>query len=185
MQRKVFIGIDLDKHVKSMLVKSVRKWHNLPIKWHKEESLHIALIPIGWVTEDDVFDISDALENAVDDMRVFAIEFDKIVTISKNNSSNAKDAQLVRLEGGDNEELKILLEKIENELELPVVKKKHFKPFVTLGRMRAKKWQKLEEYPDINVDFPVMMDVFHVTLFESVQIDDKWLIEPVRVFELK
>ncbi len=185
MQRKIFIGIDLDEHVKKMLVKSVSKWHNLPIKWHKEESLHIALLPIGWVNEDDVFKISDALEMVANDVNTFTINFDKILTVSKNNSDNIKEAQLVRLEGDASEELKILFEKIEEELGLPVVQKKHFKPLVTLGRMRAKKWKELEEYPDINIDFPVMMDVFHITLFESVQIDGKWQVEPVRMFELK
>ena len=185
MQRKVFIGIDLDGHLKKMLVKSVSKWHNLPVKWHKEESLHIALLPIGWVSEDDVFDISDALENVADETNTFSINFDKIKTVSKNNSDDIKDAQMVRLEGDDSEELKNLFEKIEKELGLPVVKKKHFRPFVTLGRMRAKKWQEMGEYPTIDIDFPVMMDVFHITLFESVQIEDKWQIEPVRVFELK
>jgi len=184
MQRKIFIGIDLDKHVKNMLVKSVRKWHNLPIKWHKEESLHISLIPIGWVNEDDIFDISSAIEVATNETDNLNIEFDKIVTISKKDSNDPKDAQLVRLEGKDSEGLKILFEKLEGELGLPVVKKKHFKPLVTLGRMRAKKWQELEKYPNINVDFPVIMNVFNVTLFETVQIDGKWTVEPVTVFEL-
>jgi len=184
MQRKIFIGIDLDDHVKAVLFKSVKKWHNLPIKWHKQESLHIALLPIGWVTEDDVFEISDALEAVADDMSTFTINFDKILTVSKNDSDDIKEAQLVRLEGDDSEELKILFEKIEGELGLPVIKKKHFKPLVTLGRMRAKKWQELEEYPTIDIDFPMMMDVFGITLFESVQIDGKWQIEPVRVFDL-
>ena len=184
MQRKVFIGIDLDDHVKNMLVKSVQKWHNLPIKWHKEESLHIALIPVGWVNEYDVVDISDALETVADETSAFTIDFDKILTVSKNNSDNIEDAQIVRLEGDDNEELKVLFEKLESELGLPVIKKKHFKPLVTLGRMRAKKWQEMEEYPTIYINFPVMMDVFHITLFENVRIDGKWVVEPVRVFEL-
>ncbi len=51
--------------------------------------------------------------------------------------------------------------------------------------MRAKKWQELEEFPNINVDFPMTMDVFNITLFETVQVDGKWVVEPVNVFELK
>ena len=185
MQRKVFIGIDLDPHVKNMLVKATRKWHNLPIKWHKEVSLHISLIPIGWVNEDDVFDISDAIESVTDTTNNFDISFTKIVTIAKNNSKNPKDAQLVRLEGEDSDNMRVLFEKLEGELGMPVIKKKHFKPLVTLGRMRAKKWQELEEFPDININFPMTMDVFNITLFENVQIDEKWTVEPVNVFELK
>jgi 2'-5' RNA ligase len=186
MQRKVFIGIDLDEHVKSMLVKSVKKWHNLPIKWHKEESLHIALLPIGWVTEDDVFDISDAIEDACNQTRNFSIAFDKIVTVTKKkDESTIKNAQSIRLEGDDSDELKELYMKLEESLGVPVTPKKHFKPLVTLGRMRAKKWQELEEYPDINIDFPLMMDVYQVTLFESVQIDGKWTVVPVEVFDLQ
>jgi len=185
MQRKVFIGIDLDSHVKNMLFKSVKKWHNLPIKWHKEDSLHIALIPIGWVNEDDVFEISDAIASVTDKMRNFSIAFNKIVTISKKDSHDIMDAQLVRLEGDVSEDLRVLFEKIESALELPVVKKKQFKPLVTLGRMRANKWQELESYPNIDINFPVTMDVYQVTLFESVNIDDEWQIAPVEVFDLQ
>ena len=185
MQRKVFIGIDLDGHVKSMLVKAVKKWHNLPIKWHKEEGLHIALIPVGWVNEDDVFDISDAIESATSETNNFSIAFDKIVTVSKKDEAGVQHAQSVRLEGNVSEELKSLFEKIEKELGLPVIKKKQFKPLVTLGRMRAKKWQELEEHPEIDINFPVTMDVYQVTLFESVNIDDEWQIVPVEVFDLQ
>jgi len=185
MQRKVFIGIDLDDHVKSMLVKSVKKWHNLPIKWHKKEGLHIILLPIGWVSEDDVFDISDAIKSVTNEMNNFSIAFNNILPISKKDSSEIKEAQLVRLEGNTSEDLKNLFEKIEKELGLPIVKKKQFKPLVTLGRMRAKKWKELEEYPDININFPVTMDVYQVTLFESVNIDDEWQIVPVEVFDLQ
>ncbi len=146
MQRKVFIGIDLDPHVKTMLVKAVSKWHNMPIKWHKEESLHISLIPIGWVNEDDVFEISDAIEAVTTDMSNFDIVFNEIVTISKDDSSNAKDAQLVRLEGDDSDNMRMLFEKLEDELGMPVIKKKHFKPLVTLGRCEQRSGKSLKSF---------------------------------------
>ncbi len=186
MQRKIFIGIDLDEHVKGMLVKSVSKWHNLPIKWHKQESLHIALIPIGWVNEDDVFEIYDAVEEVCRNVENFSITFDKISTTTKRKGVDIiQNAQLVRLEGYDNEELKNLYTQLQKGLGMPVVFKKHFKPFVTLGRMRAKKWQELKEYPIIDVNFPVIMDIYQVTLFESIQIDGKWQLRPLNIFDLK
>ncbi len=186
MQRKIFIGIDLDEHVKKMLVKSVSKWHNLPIKWHKEDSLHISLIPIGWVNEDDVFDVSDAIEEVCTQMKNFPIAFDKIITIAKKKDNDTiENAQLIRLEGDDSDELKELYMALEQKLGMPVTQKKHFKPFVTLGRMRAKKWKELSEYPDINIDFPLVLDIYQITLFESVQVDDVWTIVPVEVFDLQ
>ena len=186
MRRKVFIGIDLDGHVKQMLAKTTKKWQNLPIKWHKTDGLHIALFSIGWVNEDDVFDISDAIRSVTAETESFVLEFDKITTKSKKSESdNIKNAQIVRLEGKPSEELKNLFEQIQKALKLPTVKKKNFKPIVTLGRMRAKAWQELKEFPEIETRFPVIMDVFGVTLFESVNIEGEWQIVPIDVFELE
>lgn len=168
-------------------MRSLKKWKDLPIKWHKEDGLHIALLPLGWVGEDDVLDVSGALADFCMDQNVFGVDFEKIEAVAKDPKEvGIEKAQIVRLTGEGSDALRKIYMDLAALLRVPVGEKNIFKPHVEIGRMRAGKWQELEQYPEEReISFPLNMDVMTLTLFESVQIDGKREVVPIEVFELQ
>ncbi|MCK4635551.1 MAG: RNA 2',3'-cyclic phosphodiesterase [Candidatus Moranbacteria bacterium] len=187
MKRKLFLGIDIDSHLKKMLDQIVKKNdENLPIKWYRKESYHITLIFLGWVDEDLVIELSEKFRQACAEFSSFDIQFEKIKLAYKNNTqeNNPCDAKMIWLEGKASEELKELQKMLEESLDIHYIDKKSFRPHVTLGRMRAKQWAKLEKFPNLEKDFEVSMDVMSITLFESGSKEGSPDYTPIDVFEL-
>ncbi len=189
MKRKLFLGIDMDPHLKKMLDRTINKnWRDLdlPIRWYRNESYHITLIFLGWVDEDSVIELSNKFYQVCADFPSFDIEFEKIKLAYKNNlqDNDPRDAKMVWLEGALSEELKELQKVLEEFLDIHYVDRKSFRPHVTLGRMKAKKWVELEEFPEIDKDFKISMDVMNVTLFESGSKEGSPDYTPIDVFEL-
>jgi 2'-5' RNA ligase len=186
MKRKLFLGIDLDPHLKKMLEKTTRKLENLPVKWHREESLHLNLLFLGWVDEDLILELSEKFAEVCAEFPSFDIQFEKIKLAYKNNAkeNNWQEAKMVWLEGSPSEAIKNLQKKLEESLDIHLTEKKVFRPHVTLGRMRMKQWEKLENLPEIEKDFSVSMEVMSVTLFESSSQEDSLDYTPIEVFDL-
>lgn len=186
MQRKIFIGIDLDVHLKKAVMRSLKKWKDLPIKWHKEESLHISLLSLGWVGEDDMLDINSELATFCQNNTGFSVDFEQIKALPKNpEDHDPSHAQVVRLIGKESVAMRDLYTRCAQMLDMPISEKKIFRPYVDIGRMRAQKWHDLAEHPQIAIPFSVTMDVSVITLFESMQIDSKREIVPIEVFDLQ
>lgn len=183
------MGIDLDAHLKKMLDRTIKKnWRDLdlPVHWYRNESYHVTLVFLGWVDEDLVIDFSNKFVEVCGEFPSFNIDFEKIKLAYKNNleENDPRDAKMVWLEGAVSDELKELQKVLEESLEMRYIDKKSFRPHVTLGRMRAKQWGKLNEFPEIEKDFKVKMDVTSVTLFESGSRDGSPDYTPIDVFEL-
>ncbi|PID52453.1 MAG: hypothetical protein CR972_02070 [Candidatus Moraniibacteriota bacterium] len=186
MQRKIFIGIDVDVHLKKAITRSVKQWKDLPIKWHKEDSLHISLLSLGWVREDDVLDVIAVLASfCMEHATPFSVDFEKIEAVAKDpKEHDITKAQIVRLIGKESDQLYKLYVDLAEILHVPIEKKKAFKPHIEIGRMRAKKWQNISSYPEKVISFLLNMDVSTITLFEFAHIDGKREVMPIEVFEL-
>lgn len=186
MKRKLFIGIDLDPFLKKMLAKSIDGWRDLPVRWHPESSLHLTLLYLGYVHEDQMDDVADRIEEVCSEKEAFDVQFERIELGYKDaeKKHDPKDAKLVWLTGTVSEELKDLRQGLEENFDMFVREKKIFRPHVTLGRMRMKKWQEQKVFPVIAQDMQIALDISTVTLFESVRIDNKISYEPIGTFEL-
>ncbi len=187
MKRKLFIGVDLDPSLKRMLAKNVEGWRDLPIRWHPEEGLHLPLLYLGHVQENLIDDVTERIRETCSAIDAFDVQFECIELGYKDVQTvhDSRDAKIVRLTGEVNEDLKNLQQDLEEAFDMFVREKKAYRPHVTLGRMRMKKWQELESCPDISQELNVALDVSYVTLFESVRVDDKITYESVGEFELK
>ncbi len=189
MKRKLFLGVDVEPHLKKMLDQKIEKnWKDLdfPIRWYRKESYHINLVFLGWVDEDSVIDLSRQLYEVCLNFPSFDVEFEKIKLAYKNNSqdNDQRDAKMVWLEGAVSEELKELQKVLEESLNIHYIDRKSFRPHVTLGRMKAKKWAELEEFPEIDHEFKISMDVMNVTLFENGSKEGSPDYTPIDVFDL-
>ncbi len=169
MQRKIFIGVDLPAEVKKRLMQKIERWEGLPIRWSREENLHLTLTFLGFVDDEIIFDICEKVKNAVKEIEAFDIELDKI----ELGPTRDENARVVWFTGKADDRLKQLVENIEKELGIFRESKKVFKPHVTLGRVQKYNWQKLEKTPEISEKFSVLLPIDSVQIFESAVIDGK------------
>jgi len=181
MQRKIFIGIELSPAVKKRLMQKVDKWKDLPIRWSREENLHLNLITLGHIDDDIIYDICEKVKKAVEDIDVFDIDMDK-VELSPTPDKNAK---MIVFSGGESEKLKLLCEEIEKALGIFNQPKKTFRPSIVLGRIQQYGWQKLESIPEVVDNFTVLLPIESVEIFESALIDGKRKFDSIESCPLK
>lgn len=181
MQRKIFIGVALSEAVKKRLIQKTQKWENLPIRWSREENLHLNLINLGHVGDEIVYDICTKVREATKNIDIFDIDMDKI-ELSPSPDRNAK---MVIYSGKQNEKLKKLCEEIEKALGIFNQEKKVFRPSVILGRIQQYGWQKLDLIPEVSENFTVLLPIESVEVFESTLIDGKRKFASVESCRLK
>lgn len=169
MQRKIFIGIELSGAVKKRLMQRIEKWKDLPVRWSREENLHLNLINLGHVEDEIVFEICTKVRKVAEEIDLFDIDMDKI----ELSPSADKNAKAINFTGPESEKLKILCEEIEKALGIFSHSKKSFRPSITLGRIQQYGWQKLEPTPEVGENFTVLLPIESVEIFESTLIDGK------------
>ncbi|MEI7426021.1 MAG: RNA 2',3'-cyclic phosphodiesterase [Candidatus Moraniibacteriota bacterium] len=162
MKRKIFISINLSDRIKRRLIASCEKWQDLPVKWTKEENLNISLFFLGYIDNDVVADACQKVREAVCELELFDLEFEKICL-----APNIEKPQEFRVTGIVSEKLKILCEAIEKELEIFVASKKIFSPHITLGKIRKEKWEKLKNIPEIDEKASFAVGVESVDIMAS------------------
>ncbi len=53
-RRRIFLAINLPENIKEELLSYKEKWPELPIKWTKKDNLHITLVFLGHISEQEV-----------------------------------------------------------------------------------------------------------------------------------
>jgi RNA 2',3'-cyclic 3'-phosphodiesterase len=159
MQRKIFISLNLPDRVKKDISKATEEWQDLPVKWVKEPNLHVTLEFLGHVEDEKMAEICEQVCSAVKDFEMLDLDFRKIEL-----APDIQNPKMIWLVGETNDKLRLLCESIEKELGIYVSSKKAFFPHVTLGRIRQKKWQALNEIPVIEKEFSLVLT------FESVDV---------------
>lgn len=169
MQRKIFIGVALSQAVKKRLMQKVEKWKELPIRWSREENLHLNLISLGHIDDAVIFDICSRINEVTQGIGFFDIDLDAI----ELSPTNDKEAKLVHFTGKENGKLRELCEEIEKELGIFNANKKIFRPSIVLGRIQRYGWLKLDLIPEIAEKFTVLLPIESVDIFESGLVDGK------------
>lgn len=162
MKRKIYISVNLPKRTRKSLIRAVEKWQELPIKWTKEDNLHLSLLFLGFVDDDSCLDICQKLQALCQKEEMFDILLNTI-----RFSPSAEDAKRVVLTGAPSEQLRQLMEKIEKELDTFTSSRKEFRPNIVLGKVRKKFWDELPEKPAIQKDFPLMVEVGSIDIMAS------------------
>lgn len=138
MKRKIFISINLAERDKKRLILATEKWQDLPVKWVREPNLHVTLAFLGHIMDENMAEICEKVCKAVENVEIFDLEFETIEL-----GPDAADPKMIWLSGRADENLRSLHEKIEKALGTYVSSKKSFRPHITLGRIRKRKWEAL------------------------------------------
>ncbi len=165
-RRRIFLGVRLPAGLRKQLATYQNKWNELPAKWVEEENLHMTLLFLGRLREDQVGKTVETVHEVEKKFNPFSIFFKK-VTYAPPKEEIPK---LIWAEGKKSDSLKKLRESLKTELHnarLYYGSDKHdFIPHITLARLKKWAWKRMNPYekPTVEdkVNFQVEIDNFEV-----------------------
>ena len=167
MKRRVFIAINLPESFRKRAKIFREKYDYLPVRWTKEDSLHLTLVFIGYASDEQILEICRVLKATAADFNPFSIKFKKIIL-----GPPGKPPRMIWVEGEANPELSRLKNKLEEKLLTENTGFNHcetrpLKPHITLARIKMVKWRELPAPPRIEQNFDLEAPVASIELMES------------------
>ena len=169
MPHRIFIAINLPEDTKKQLSLYRAKWPELPCRWTKKENIHITLVFLGYVKDEELPEILKIVKEAALRNKPFFINLKKICY----GPTDKKPARMVWTEGEKSKELAILQMDLENSLQGEVSNLKResraFAPHITLGRLKSWEFKTLEseERPEISEEISLSFEVNSIEIMES------------------
>ena len=167
MRHRIFIAINLPEDIKKKLIDYQAKWPELPIRWTKKENLHITLIFLGYLSDEELLEVLKSTKEAVSKHQPFFINLKKIIY----GPPKKMPPRMVWAEGEKSEELGKLQKDLENALasseafspaealakEDSISEARPYASHITLGRIKTWEFRQIEpeEKPEVNEEiFP-------------------------------
>lgn len=178
MKKRIFIAINLSEKVRKRLKEYQEKTKDLftrrsfsgggPVRWTKIPSLHITLVFIGYVDNEQMLEACKIAREMAGKADPFFINFKRI---SFGPIGNAP--RMIWLEMVANQELDDLKKKLEEALVskdtgLQKVENRPFSPHITLARLKMEQWREAQINPaEVEQDFKVQFEVSSIEVMES------------------
>lgn len=169
MGHRIFIAINLPAGIRNNLAAYEENWPGLPARWTQKENLHITLVFLGYVNSEELPEICQIVRETAARNRSFDIGLKRIIY----GPPNKKPARMVWAEGEKSRDLGKLHGDLENSLcNQPNViedKGRPYSPHITLARIKAWEFQKMdpEERPEINEPIDYDFGVKSIEVMES------------------
>lgn len=197
MQKRVFSAIDLPEDIKKRLFRFVEKeYSDLPVRWVRPENFHLTLEFLGYVPDENIPDICEAVRSAVRNFQPFELNFEKIE--AGPNSEMKKMIWATGEKSGELSDLKYQLDRALGFRPAPrgvmgvgswggvnAGEKREFRPHITLGRIRKEKWKKISPEPDVRRNLRFSIPVISIELYESKFEKGKRVYYILESFSLK
>lgn len=170
MGNRIFIAINFPKAIKEKLYQTKAEYPDLPCKWTKKDNLHLTLLFLGYLNDEEVLATCQAVEEVGRNHSPFFLELNKITF----GPAKKMPPRMVWANGLPSKELTSLKNDLENSLYEKVAadlnEENHsFSPHVTLARI--KEWQlrqmEIEEIPLINKDINLKIPVSSIEIMQS------------------
>jgi 2'-5' RNA ligase len=164
-KRRLFIAINLPDGVKKKLLDYRSKWPDLDpklIRWTGKFNLHITLLFIGYVTDDEMYEICNLAREIGKKHEPFFLKLEKIILGPPD-----KNPRMFWAQGEKSQELADLQTDLNGIIQQRTgFRYKAFRPHITLARFRAGLLKSLPE----NVDDPFKAEipVDSIEVMESV-----------------
>ncbi len=172
MSQRVFIAINLPEEVKRKLTEIQQKWADLPVRWTKKSSLHITLVFLGYVNEQDLYQVCDITKKVAKSHQPFFIAFNRILF-----GPPGRSPRMIWIEEEKNKELSNLRSNLENALSSEKSvdfepENRPFSPHITLARIRMEEWRHLQKIPKIEEEVDFNFAVNSIEVMESQLLRD-------------
>ena len=173
MKHRIFLAINLPKDVKDKLSEYEIKFSELPCRWTRKANLHITLVFLGYITDEELLEICKITKETVSKHEPFSIILTKILY-----GPPQKPSRMVWAEGEKSEQLGKLQRDLQNSLGgLPTGEKEEkgraYAPHITLGRLKQWEFRRMEpeERPEVNEEIspPVGGLSFEVNSIEIME----------------
>ncbi|MEK7067464.1 MAG: RNA 2',3'-cyclic phosphodiesterase [Patescibacteria group bacterium] len=169
MKRRIFIAINLPEKIKKRL-KEYREQHNgLPVRWTKMSSLHLTLVFIGYVDNEQMLEACKITRKVAEGVEPFFINFKRIIF-----GPVGKEPRMIWLEGQISEELSQLKSRLEKALlagdtGFRKPETRAFSPHLTLARIKADEWRQLStsDVNSVEQKFEAQVEVNSIEVMES------------------
>lgn len=167
-KHRVFIAINLPDYIKKQLLAFQLNWADLPVRWTKENSLHITLVFIGYVGHEEMLRICQIVKQVASQYQPFEIRLKRICLGPPD-----KTPRMFWVEGEKN----LALAKLRNDLENGLIEtagsgyacreSRAFRPHITLARIRQREWRCLPTKPQIEKEVSLSFPVESIEVMES------------------
>lgn len=171
MRHRIFIAINLPKDIKEKLFSYQEKWPELPVRWTKKENLHITLVFLGAVNNEELLEICKITKEVAQKHSPFPVSFKRICY----GPPGKVPPRMVWVEGEKSKELGELQKDLEDMLFGGSIKNigkpeaREYTPHLTLGRIKEWEFRKIdpEERPEVETDINLDFDVNSIEVMES------------------
>lgn len=180
MRHRIFIAINFPEDVRQKLLSYQEKIDELftpyrtgvsgggPVRWTKSENLHITLVFLGYISDEELVEALEISREVAQRNNPFTINLNKICY----GPPGKIPPRMIWVEGEKSEELAGLKSDLENSLTGKINFQREGRAFslhITLGRMQAWEWRKIEpeERPDVNQEINLSFPVNSIEVMES------------------
>ncbi|MDI6602641.1 MAG: RNA 2',3'-cyclic phosphodiesterase [Patescibacteria group bacterium] len=174
MRHRIFIAINLPENVKKSLIVYQSKWLELPCRWTKKENLHITLIFLGYLSDQELLEVLEITRKVASRNLAFSINLNKICY----GPPKKIPPKMVWVETEKSKEFTQLRDDLEKSLMQtervhPALSAKGrdraFSPHITLGRIRVWEFRQIEpeEKPQIEEEISLSFKVNSIEVMES------------------
>jgi 2'-5' RNA ligase len=170
MRHRIFIAINLPDDIKKKLVDYQSKWPELPIRWTKKENLHITLVFLGYLNDEELLEVCNITKEAASRNQSFSVNLNKIYY----GPPKKMPPRMVWVEGEKSQKFTSLRNDLEKSLMTSEEthfspEKRAFSPHITLGRIKAWEFRQIEpeERPEISEEISLVFPVNSVEVMES------------------
>lgn len=180
MTHRIFIAVNLPEETKRKLVEIQHKWANLPVRWTKKASLHITLVFLGHVNEQDLYQVCNITKKVAKNNEPFFIHFKRVLFGPPGRSPRMIWIEGICpefAEGKKIDKLSYLKQDLENALNSEKsidfkLESRPFSPHITLARIRMEEWRHLQKIPKIEEEINLSFSVNSIEVMESQLLRD-------------
>lgn len=176
MKQRIFIAINLPKEIKEKLnfyqkelEDSFEKVSQGVVRWIKRDNLHLTLIFLGYVSKEEILEVSQITKKIAASFQPFFIFLTKICYAPPQKIP----PRMIWVKGEKSPELSTLKNDLEKSLLSSQLnfslENRDFSPHITLGRIRIWQWRQIEpeERPEIEKEISLNFQVKSLELMES------------------
>jgi len=170
VKKRLFIAINFPEEIKGEIYRWQRKIWDLPVRWTPKENIHATLYFLGWIREEGIPELQEALKKAAAEHDEFAF---RLRDITYGPPEGPK--RMIWLNGEVTDALRSLAAEMKNAVShLSFAQEIHqesreFRVHITLARFQQKEWRiKIgRRLPEIETPFEKEIQVGHIDLMES------------------
>lgn len=177
--RRLFIGLPLSSQLKKRIGREEATWPEVATLPTRSENLQVTLMYLGFLLEEDIFDVTEKIRLAIAEVPSFDIYFEKIELFE-----SPENPKMIYLTGKECDELLSLHQALEGAFTNKTHDAKSFRPHVTLAKIKKAKWLALTPQPVIDKEVNLGESIDEVVLFESLTLEGKRTYEPIASFPL-